>query len=305
MISVVIPLYNKESQIANTLRSVLRQTYKDFEIVVVDDGSTDHSVDEVKKVNDSRIRIISQENGGVSEARNRGIHEAKGEYIAFLDADDEWHQEYLSTQNQLINSYSECSVFATNYQYSDSKGRFIPAKIKQLPFTGSSGILSNYFTIASRSTPPLWTSAIVVTKKAITSIVGFPNNIKSGEDLLTWARLACKYQIAYSCLIRATFIYNEDLFNEDQKNRQVSVRDEVGTGLVELMHIYKTEGLREYIALWYKMRTRIALSKNQRSLALKEGLKSLKYNINSKTLVFLAMCFLPYTLNQKLFKKFG
>ena len=95
MISVVIPLYNKEKQIARTLQTVLNQTYQNFEIVIVNDGSTDGSVDEVLRISDSRIRLVSQENGGVSAARNRGIDEAKGEYIAFLDADDLYCPELI------------------------------------------------------------------------------------------------------------------------------------------------------------------------------------------------------------------
>ena len=90
MISVVIPLYNKEKQIKRTLQSVLTQTFQDFEIVIVNDGSTDNSTIEVEKIKDSRIRLIHQENAGVSAARNKGIEEAKYELIAFLDADDEW-----------------------------------------------------------------------------------------------------------------------------------------------------------------------------------------------------------------------
>lgn len=101
MISVVIPLYNKEKQIANTLHSVLRQTFQNFEIVVVNDGSTDNSVQEVEKVNDIRIRIVHQNNAGVSAARNKGIEEARYDIIAFLDADDEWKAEYLETQYYL------------------------------------------------------------------------------------------------------------------------------------------------------------------------------------------------------------
>lgn len=89
MISVVIPLYNKESIISKTLRSVLSQDYDDFEVVIVNDGSTDRSVEIVKGIDDSRIRLLEQENGGPSKARNTGVRNAKGEWIVFLDADDE------------------------------------------------------------------------------------------------------------------------------------------------------------------------------------------------------------------------
>lgn len=116
MISVVIPLYNKEKQIAKTLQTVLNQTYQDFEIVIVNDGSTDGSVDEVKKFLNPRIRLINQKNGGVSAARNRGIEEAKGEYIAFLDADDLWDIDHLEVLYQLILAYPKNGAYATAYR---------------------------------------------------------------------------------------------------------------------------------------------------------------------------------------------
>ena len=105
MISVIIPLYNKEKQVAHTLESVLSQTFQRFEIVVVNDGSTDNSVAEVEKIGDSRIRLIHQKNGGVSAARNRGIEDSKYELLAFLDADDEWKPEYLEAQYNLFEKY--------------------------------------------------------------------------------------------------------------------------------------------------------------------------------------------------------
>ena len=117
MISVIIPLYNKEKQIARTLQTVLEQTFQAFEIVIVDDGSTDGSVQEIEQIKDSRIRLIHQQNGGVSAARNRGITEARYDLVAFLDADDEWKPTYLETQYQLYQKYPECSVYACNYKF--------------------------------------------------------------------------------------------------------------------------------------------------------------------------------------------
>ena len=133
MISVVIPLYNKERQIAHTLRSVFAQTFQDFEVVIVDDGSTDGSVAEVEKFTDSRIRLIRQVNAGVAAARNRGIEEAQGELIAFLDADDEWKPEYLATQYHLYQKYPECSVYACNYEFREYEGKVTPTIIPKLP----------------------------------------------------------------------------------------------------------------------------------------------------------------------------
>ncbi len=303
MISVVIPLYNKKKQIAYTLQSVFEQTFQDFEIVVVDDGSTDNSVEEVEKFDDSRIRLIHQTNAGVSAARNRGIEEARGELIAFLDADDEWLPEYLATQYGLYQKYPECSVYACNYEFRDSEGKVTPTIIRKLSFEGEDGILSNYFEVASCSHPPLWTSAVVVKKSAIQAIGGFPIGIKSGEDLLTWARLAVSGAIVYSRKSLAVFVRDEGLFNKDQQLRVPEKEDIVGLELKKLYNINRhIIGLNKYVALWHKMRTRIFIDKKDRRKAIKECLISMKYNMNLKILVFLVLIFLPLSFSRKVFK---
>jgi glycosyltransferase involved in cell wall biosynthesis len=103
--SVVIPLYNKARQIENTIRSVLAQDFQDFEIIVVDDGSTDGGSDLIIPINDTRIRLVFQVNAGVSAARNFGVHESSAEYIAFLDADDEWYPWHLEEIDKLIRNF--------------------------------------------------------------------------------------------------------------------------------------------------------------------------------------------------------
>lgn len=303
MISIVIPLYNKEKQVAHTLQSVFNQTFQDFEIVIVDDGATDGSITEVEKFSDSRIRLIHQRNAGVSAARNRGIEEAKGELIAFLDADDEWKPEYLATQYHLYQKYPDCSVYACNYEFRDSEGKVTPTIIQKIPFAGEDGILSNYFEVACCSHPPLWTSAVMVKKKAIQAIGGFPVGIKSGEDLLSWAKLAVNGVIAFSNLSMVVFVRNEALFNKDQQQRIPEIEDIVGK---ELLNIYANNrtvrGLKSYIALWHKMRTRIFIEKGNRRVALKECFISMKYDINIKILFFLFFIFLPCSVSKKIFR---
>lgn len=303
MISVVIPLYNKERQIACTLQSVFEQTFQNFEIVIVDDGSTDNSVEEVEKFDDSRIRLIHQTNAGVSAARNRGIEEASGELIAFLDADDVWMPEYLATQYGLYQKYPECSVYACNYEFRDSEGKVTPTIIRKLPFEGEDGILSNYFEVASCSHPPICSISIMVKKMAIQAIGGFPLGIKSGEDLLTWARLAVSGAIVYSRKSLAVFVRDEGLFNKDQQLRVPEKEDIVGLELKKLYNINRhIIGLNKYVALWHKMRTRIFIDKKDRRKAIKECLISMKYNMNVKILVFLVLIFLPSSFSRKVFK---
>ena len=303
MISIVIPLYNKEKQIAHTLQSVFNQTFQDFEVVIVDDGSTDGSVAEVEKFEDQRIRVVRQQNVGVSAARNRGINEAKSDLIAFLDADDEWKPEYLATQYYLYQKYPDCNTYACNYEFRNPEGVVTSTTIRKLTFTGKDGILSNYFEVASCSYPPLWTSAVMVKKRAIQVVGGFPVGIKSGEDLLTWARLAVNGVIAFSNLSMAIFVRNEALFNKDQQQRTPEIEDIVGK---EFFNIYAenrtVRGLNSYLALWHKMRTRIFIEKGHRQLALKECLISMKYDINIKILVFFVLIFLPVSFSKKIFR---
>lgn len=110
MFSVIIPLYNKAHTIVKTLDCVFNQTYQDFEIVIVDDGSTDDGVDVIRQnFTDNRIRIVSQKNQGVSVARNTGIQNANGEWVSFLDADDLWSDDYLEKIDKAISKFPECN----------------------------------------------------------------------------------------------------------------------------------------------------------------------------------------------------
>ena len=107
LVSVVIPLYNKKNYIRRAIRSVMMQTIEDFEIIIIDDGSIDGSGDVVKTFLDSRIRLIRQENQGVSVARNNGVSNSRADFIAFLDADDEWLPRQLEDLLRLRKKYPE------------------------------------------------------------------------------------------------------------------------------------------------------------------------------------------------------
>ena len=305
MISVVIPLYNKEKQIINTLQSVFRQTYQDFEIVVINDGSTDNSVAEVERIQDPRIRLINQQNAGVSVARNRGIQESKGEYIALLDGDDEWMPDYLKTQIELAQKYPECDVYAVNYCFRDMIGQTIPTKINQLPFIGADGILANYFEVASCSHPPICSISIMVRKGVFESVGGFPIGIKSGEDLLTWARLACKYKIAYSTKPLAFFVESASDSNESKAIQRSGGEQYV---LDELLKLYSTHpdivGLKDYVIRWYKIYCVLSIEINNNHKILKLAPEAIKFG-GSKLQFMLLYIFalMPTAISKYLFFK--
>lgn len=273
MFSVVIPLYNKQEHIKSTIESVLAQTFKDFEVVIVDDGSTDRSVEVIhKNFNDPRIRILSQRNAGVSAARNTGIENAAHEYVAFLDADDEWKPDYLASKATLIEKYPDAIVYASNYEFLKPNGSLTLPLIRRLPFEGKDGKLTNYFEVASHSDPPLWTSAIVVKRKALDDI-SFPVGMKSGEDLLTWARLAAKGEIVWSKEPEA--IYHQGFSNP----RPPEEVDLIGRELEDLARKQPfSTGIDSYVAFWYKMRMCRCLAHKMWSKSLQAFTKSLQYN---------------------------
>lgn len=310
MISVVIPLYNKEAHIAKTLDSVLNQTYQNFEIIVVDDGSTDNSSLIAKSFADSRIRIISQPNGGVSAARNRGTSEAIGEYIAFLDADDLWLPSYLETQIKLLAKYPNCDVFATNYIFRDSEGKTSPTIIRNILFDGPDGILTNYFQVASSSHSPLWTSAVMVKKNAIKEIGGFPKNIKSGEDLLTWAKLAVKYNIAYSRSPQAVF--NQTSFRPIEESKsKIRFGGEMFV-LSQLFLLYDElptdspmkHGLKLYIHRWQRIACILCIESGNNQKLIPVAWKAIRFGAPLwQMVILLAFGILPSKIASSLFLK--
>lgn len=131
MISVIIPLYNKEPIIEKSVRSVLSQDYQDFEIIVVNDGSTDNGVGVVKKISDSRIHLITQENGGPGKARNTGVRNAQGEWIVFLDADDEFLPGALQLFSDTIGQHSDCDFFDFSWYADNGKERLLADHAKE------------------------------------------------------------------------------------------------------------------------------------------------------------------------------
>ncbi len=285
-VSVIIPLYNKENEVERAIKSVLAQTVQDFELIVINDGSTDKGPDKVRANQDRRIKIIDQSNSGVSAARNRGIEAASGDFIAFLDADDEWEIDHLETIFSLRAKYPSCSAFATRYYVCGPDFRR-GAIIRGLEAGYEDGILMNYFNIAAQSDPPLWSSAVAVTKRSILAIKAFPTGITSGEDLLTWARLAARYNIAYSSKLTANFW--EPRAPWDRPGRRPQMPDIVGQELLRLKkqgNPDRVKSLDEYLSLWHRMRASIYMQLGENINARRELIKAMKYSNNMTALLF-------------------
>lgn len=303
MFSIVIPLYNKEKQIANTIKSVQNQTFQEFEIVIVNDGSTDNSVEIVKQIDDKRIKLINQENTGVSSARNTGIKNASFDYIALLDGDDEWKDNFLKEINILIHKYPYSSIFSTNYLIrKNNVDRTI--KINGLEEGFTDGIIKDYFSICSNSEPLICSSSIVFKKEAINYVKGFPLNIKSGEDLITWAKLSSNFILAYS--VKPLVIINS-MERPISNRRENDIEDYVYLELMNIKEQFKTkeESVNNYMYKWLIIRCSIFLETGDVKNAKKTILQILKFKrISLKTVVFFILSFLPSKLSKKLYHKF-
>ncbi|MEI6948695.1 glycosyltransferase family A protein [Paraflavisolibacter sp. H34] len=191
--SIVIPLYNKESCLERTIDCVLHQTYPHFEILLIDDGSTDNSfyTAQALAATDNRIRLFSKSNGGVSSARNFGIGKACHPYIAFLDADDSWEACYLEEMNALIDRYPRCGMYGCAYK----KVRHDRATFycEDLP----EGIIEDYFrTITFKLVA--WTSALIIKKEVFEKVGLFPVGMIGGEDYFMWTKVAIHYPMAFT-----------------------------------------------------------------------------------------------------------
>jgi len=197
-VSVVIPLYNKEPYIARALNSILQQTLQDFEVIIVDDGSTDKGAEVVREFNDPRIRLIQQENHGLSRARNRGIEETGGELIAFLDADDEWMPEHLEVLLRLQEKYPEAGAYTTAYQKIQPQSGIKKPNFYSIPEEPWEGLLPSYFKSAAFGDPPISASTVGISKDILIKFGGFNAEALFCEDMDLWGRIALKYPIAFS-----------------------------------------------------------------------------------------------------------
>lgn len=199
MFSIVVPLWNKRDTVRETVASVLAQTYDDFELIVVDDGSTDDSVDMLAGVDDPRLRILRQSNGGPGLARNAGIAAAKADWIAFLDADDLWLPDHLAELDRIRARFPKAGLIGTAYVQADGSSSYQPPR-------RAPGMLQeiNFFERIARGEPALSSSSAAVSRRTVETVGDFPAD-RLGQDMRYWMRIALAMPVAVST--RRTAIY--------------------------------------------------------------------------------------------------
>ncbi|MEM7133569.1 MAG: glycosyltransferase [Chloroflexota bacterium] len=195
MFSIITPLHNKEKHIRHTIESVLNQSFKDLELIVVNDASTDNSVSIVQSYKDDRVRIETIEHAGVSGARNIGIELAKYEWIAFLDADDWWSPDYLKVLSKAIANYPKQRFFATGQILHTEQGttkRFV-----NLSDSSQSIELLDYVCHFAKFASPCQTSCACISKGLFEKVGMFTKGISKYEDIELWLRLGVEAPLVF------------------------------------------------------------------------------------------------------------
>ncbi|MBR5389108.1 glycosyltransferase family 2 protein [Candidatus Saccharibacteria bacterium] len=180
IISVVVPVHNAEEFIDETIRSILSQTFQDFELLLVDDKSTDSSVKTIESIDDKRIKLIKlKENSGAAVARNTGIKRAQGRYICFIDADDLWSKDKLKKQLDFMQK-NDCAFSFTSYEFANANGN-PNGKVVNVPETIT-------YKQALKNTT-IWTSTVMLDMSKLNKEQVYMPNVRRGQDTATWWKI--------------------------------------------------------------------------------------------------------------------
>lgn len=303
--SVVIPLLNKGPHIKRALDSVLNQTVQDFEIIIVDGGSTDDGPNVVKSFNDKRIVFFEQKGTGVSAARNQGVGISKADLITFLDADDEWMPLHLEIILKLLTKYPQAGAYTTAYKIQEINGTLRLAKYKEIPPSPWEGLIPNYFKSGALGEYPVWTSVVCIPLNIFYEVSGFPEDAWFGEDADLFGKIALKYPIAFSWYVGG--IYHQETINRACE-RRLPLEEEpfvkTAKRAIEdnLIPQNKIEDLREYIAKKeiFRAYTHLCAGNKKTAIKILKNQRTKYYRYRKINLIILAMT--PNFLCQKISK---
>lgn len=298
MITVVIPLYNKTQTIEAAVRSVQAQTWADWRLIVVDDGSRDEGPGKVAAMatDDTRIRLVRQANGGVSAARNQGVALAEGDCVALLDADDTWLPGHLAQLMALRQTMPDAPMWATAYRLVDDAG--MDRVVRMRPQGGDHHVIDDYFAESVDWELPVHSSAVMLSKRALQAVGGFPVGVGSGEDLLTWARLSCLGAFPFGT--RATAVYVSPPVAPHTRRavvRRPATPDRVTEGLMQLRaaHPARARSIDRFLGLWWRIRGMGHLELNERIGCVRSVWAAARVSgWQRRDLLSLALCALPW-----------
>lgn len=247
LVSVIIPTYNRAEFLKSAIGSVLSQTYQNFEVIVIDDGSTDGTREIITSFSQDKIKYVYKSNGGQSSARNEGIRLAKGEYIAFLDSDDLWDPRKLEKQLACFQKDPSFGMVFTNYRSIDKDGKVLKEFQAEPGYVLSGNFIKDLLEIRFPSVP----SSMMVKREAFEKVGYFNENLRISEDLDVWVRIGLSFGVGY-----INEVLTSVRLHEDHLMRQTP-RDQIWINSVHVLESYEKEiakaGLkaRPYYAVFY------------------------------------------------------
>lgn len=224
LISVIIPLYNKGPYVKRAIQSVLNQNVSDFEIIVIDGGSRDNGPDEVRSFADPRLSLVRQVEKGVSAARNEAVQLTNSDFIAFLDADDEWRPEFIETVLRLRGSFPDAGMYFVAIQEIQLDTTKKTYHYSFVPRAGWEGLVDNYFGALMCEDPLYFPSSLAIRKDVFIEYKGFPQGSSWGEDQDLCGRIALRHPVAFSSRI-CTLMHKTDEYSHAM-NRRIATTEE-------------------------------------------------------------------------------
>jgi len=253
MISIIIPVYNSNKTISKTIDSVKNQSFKNFEAIIINDGSTDNSIKIIneKIKNDNRFILIDQSNYGVSAARNVGIKKSRYNYIAFLDADDEWDNKYLEIISLSIKEYPNYVGYGTYYRRIlkyGSEDLKITERFEENKYISLSSVVTHLI----NGDLPFFTSSIVIKKDTLFHAGLFNKEINCGEDILTWIKVSTLGKIiiyAKNCVN-----YNITIQSNGLSRRKNDKNDFFRKEIINMSDILTRTQIKKLLSAWHYAR---------------------------------------------------
>lgn len=290
--SVVMPLYNKSQFVRASLEAVLAQTFTEFEVLIVDDGSTDDGVDAIADLLSTKVRVMRQSNAGPGVARNHGILEAKHDWIALLDADDLWMPDHLAALKELIEEFPDIDLATTGFSRSEA-GRVA----KERPGCAVNGYRLNYFRERAHR-EVVWSSSVAIRRSAFLRTNGF-GDFFPGEDSEFWARFALDHLCAATRKVTALYVVSTGGIMDTSQANSGGVHDSSNPLLVTLDKALNNQNyedkhsdISKYLTSLVSRDIRHALYRGDRSSAL-SAIERLPLPLDRRDAFFRMLAMLP------------
>ena len=306
MFSVIIPVYNGAKFVDNAINSVFSQTYSDFELIIVNDGSKDNTAAVLEKYADNqKTTVINQENGGVSAARNNGISHAKGSHIVFLDADDVWETYHLETMAKLIEKYPSAGLYGTFTRAELINGEVI-SECNYFKDKENDVFLDDFFEEYhnDKSAKMFTVITTCISAEAMKKAGGFPVGCAIGEDLELSLRVAAYYPVVLSKIITATYKKENSVATKDKSFDADWKFFDTVEELYRDSSIppSKKENLRKVMGWFTMRRCRHYIIDGQKRKAYKAHMDTPKDSVSLKDrMINLVLLMLPSALVRKIF----